>query len=787
MINVSVTGGWSVSEELPPPDENEEDGQLSTRARGAGLAVWGVARLVNCTLYNNHCKREIGVPARSRDAGAFGGGIYADIVDMEQCVVSGNSVSASGVSGGGVFSVGGAEARETVSAIRQSAITGNRISGIFAYGGGVYSDGGGIGNRKILALTNCTIARNLVETLTLPGFLTFMYRIGYWRGGGVYMSNGYLSMYSCTVVENEVYGVPRTDDLDKPNLAGGVAATIGNAHAVEDMTIGRSIVAGNMVYELDMALNSVNSYNHDIFTGSLLHFKSRGYNRFGVIDFSQILVPVGERNWESLSRKHYPKNGDEDGVNAADVLNLTSGVTYSGSILSAGVDADNPAVIHYEPLGSALDQVPTSPYVVNEIYAEYAIDQGGTNDFLAVVLGRVEALYGLTDFISDFTFSFEAFLDSVDADDDDTNGVQPYEDPDGNPILTLADTQWFGPAETWPKELPNYPYIEFWHQFDDAFRDKNILGMGPELIGDEAWSALFSTGPLPENAAISMEVKTKSGQVVPNNVDQLGALRPANSLGDIGAIEKNAVYGGATVTCINATISDVSFPDIPAGAPSNFTIRTLAGFTATGVVDTADISMTFASLPISPVFYKVVDETWTQIYPVNQSNCITDVTLTGNTLNYTIADGSDCDADGLVNGIIQDPIAAGITSGGGGGNITTSGEGGGGGGGCFIATAAYGSQMEPNVKILREFRDSFLLNNKFGKTFVRFYYTYSPLTADFIAKHTNLRAITRLSLLPIVGVSWVALKIGPEYRLALMLLLCSALIGFVGFRRKFKK
>ncbi|MHC4180301.1 MAG: hypothetical protein ACYSWU_22580 [Planctomycetota bacterium] len=156
MTNVSVTGGWSVAEELPQ-DEDVEYEQLSTRARGAGVAVWGVARLVNCKIYDNHCRRDTGVPARSRDAGAFGGGVYADIVEMEKCVVSGNSVSASGVSGGGVFSVGGAEAPQHLSTISRSAVTGNRIRGIFAYGGGAYSDGGGIGNRKILTLTNSTI------------------------------------------------------------------------------------------------------------------------------------------------------------------------------------------------------------------------------------------------------------------------------------------------------------------------------------------------------------------------------------------------------------------------------------------------------------------------------------------------------------------------------------------------------------------------------------------------------------------------------------------------------
>ncbi|MBW2540637.1 MAG: hypothetical protein JRF15_00975, partial [Deltaproteobacteria bacterium] len=81
--NVSITGGWSVAEELPQPAAVEHE-QLSTRARGAGVAVWGVARLSNCKIYDNHAKRDASVPARSRDAGVFGGGVYADIVEMDE-------------------------------------------------------------------------------------------------------------------------------------------------------------------------------------------------------------------------------------------------------------------------------------------------------------------------------------------------------------------------------------------------------------------------------------------------------------------------------------------------------------------------------------------------------------------------------------------------------------------------------------------------------------------------------------------------------------------------------
>ena len=108
-------------------------------------------------------------------------------------------------------------------------------------------------------------------------------------------------------------------------------------------------------------------------------------------------------------------------------------------------------------------------------------------------------------------------------------------------------------------------------------------------------------------------------------------------------------------------------------------------------------------------------------------------------------------------------------------------------GGCFIATEAYGYPIEPYVNVLSEFRDRFLLANRVGKIFMDFYYTYSPPVADFIANNDGLRAIAHAILLPVVGVSWVALKLGPVSTMALMIFFGIGLIGFVGFRRKFKK
>lgn len=117
------------------------------------------------------------------------------------------------------------------------------------------------------------------------------------------MSNGYLQLYSSTVVENEVYGYPLSNDGFKPNMAGGIVATIGNAHTVEEMVIEQSIIAGNVVHELDYDSNDIDhTYYQDVFTGSLLHFYSYGYNLIGQINFDHILVPVPP--WESLNRKH---------------------------------------------------------------------------------------------------------------------------------------------------------------------------------------------------------------------------------------------------------------------------------------------------------------------------------------------------------------------------------------------------------------------------------------------------------------------------------------------------
>jgi len=525
LANIAITGGRSVAVDIATGNPAD---QPWTLARGGALAVWGVARLSDCRLYDNHVRGDFDA---SRDRGAFGGAVYADLVEMERCVVAGNSALGAGAAGGGVYSVGGAEAARRTSSVDRSAITGNRIAGIYAYGAGVYSDGGGIGRSNTMRITRSTIARNLAEPS--PGLPRFLLAMGYWRGGGAYMSNGHLDIQACTVIENVVRGTPRTDSLGRRNLAGGIAATVGNAHAVERMTIGHSIVAGNTIEETGGA-----TYAHDVQTGSLMHFVSAGYNRFGRLDFDQILVPVGEPDWESLVRRHYPKQGDAAGVELAAVVDLASGPTRIAWASSVGVEAGQPAVLAYQPRGTALDVVPASAYDVEVLLGEYTLASGGRDDFLAIVLRRIESRYGLPGFAAGFTAAFEAWLGSADT-DAATDGLQPYRDPSGRPILTLADTHWFGPSETWPRELPNHPYIEFWHRLDDALEQARLPGMGPELMGEDAWRRLFSAGVLGENPSITLRLWTeKTLTVQRRDADQLGTARPAGQPGDTGAIER---------------------------------------------------------------------------------------------------------------------------------------------------------------------------------------------------------------------------------------------------------
>lgn len=69
--------------------------------------------------------------------------------------------------------------------------------------------------------------------------------------------------------------------------------------------------------------------------------------------------------------------------------------------------------------------------------------------------------------------------------------------------------------------------------------------------------------------------------------------------------------------------------------------------------------------------------------------------------------------------------------------------------GCFIATAAYGSVLEPKLTVFREFRDTFLIPNKVGNKFVILYYKASPPFAKLLERSRVGKTIARSVLTPI--------------------------------------
>ena len=76
------------------------------------------------------------------------------------------------------------------------------------------------------------------------------------------------------------------------------------------------------------------------------------------------------------------------------------------------------------------------------------------------------------------------------------------------------------------------------------------------------------------------------------------------------------------------------------------------------------------------------------------------------------------------------------------------------GGGCLIATAAFGSEMAPQVQFLRELRDNTVLQTQSGVSFMtgfnQFYYSFSPIVADYERENPVFKEAVKLTLTPLL-------------------------------------
>ncbi|SVD33677.1 uncharacterized protein METZ01_LOCUS386531, partial [marine metagenome] len=76
------------------------------------------------------------------------------------------------------------------------------------------------------------------------------------------------------------------------------------------------------------------------------------------------------------------------------------------------------------------------------------------------------------------------------------------------------------------------------------------------------------------------------------------------------------------------------------------------------------------------------------------------------------------------------------------------------GGGCLIATAAFGSEMSPQVQFLREIRDNTVLQTESGTRFMtgfnQFYYSFSPVIADYERENSTFKEAVKITLTPLL-------------------------------------
>lgn len=121
------------------------------------------------------------------------------------------------------------------------------------------------------------------------------------------------------------------------------------------------------------------------------------------------------------------------------------------------------------------------------------------------------------------------------------------------------------------------------------------------------------------------------------------------------------------------------------------------------------------------------------------------------------------------------------------------------GGSCLIATAAFGTELAPQVQYLREVRDNTLLSTSSGDSFMtgfnQLYYAISPPIADLEREHPAFRELVSLAITPMLAslsimslaeegseISVLAFGIGVIALNAVMYVLAPTLFGVKAYR-----
>jgi len=104
---------------------------------------------------------------------------------------------------------------------------------------------------------------------------------------------------------------------------------------------------------------------------------------------------------------------------------------------------------------------------------------------------------------------------------------------------------------------------------------------------------------------------------------------------------------------------------------------------------------------------------------------------------------------------------------------------------CFIATAAYGSALDPHVQTFRDFRGKYLMNTSWGRKFVHWYYQHAPYWAQGIEQDEQARAQVRFFLWPLYMLTSLLLIMPPLKAFVLLMVLAAGSFGIVNRKRLF--
>jgi hypothetical protein len=159
---------------------------------------------------------------------------------------------------------------------------------------------------------------------------------------------------------------------------------------------------------------------------------------------------------------------------------------------------------------------------------------------------------------------------------------------------------------------------------------------------------------------------------------------------------------------------------------------------------------------------------------------VTEKLQTYKTARYSLVAESDQYAS---DPVVLQATGPGLSSSSSGNNQTKS--------GCLIATAAFGSELAPQVQELRSFRDGIALQTLAGSSFMNvfngWYYSFSPQVADYERGQPWLQNVVRASIYPLLGILDVSTSVygllAFDGELAIMGagVTASTLIGFVYF------